>query len=112
MSFYKFSEALMKKYIHFTIIYRYDHSTADIAVIADEILDQFRKDTPGVTDQYTNSENVGFYHGNYSLEAVYILCRQKGFRLLSYYNEPCCDQWERITKTVKVLGLRALSDVS
>ena len=50
MSFYKFSEALMKKYIHFTIIYRYDHSTADIAVIADEILDQFRKDTPGVTD--------------------------------------------------------------
>ena len=90
MSFYEFSEAQMKKQIYFTIIYRYDHSTAD-KVIADLVLDQFRKDILGVTNLYTNSQNAGFYYGNYSPEAIYILCRQKGFRLLSFdYNEPCC----------------------
>ena len=67
------------------------------------VLDQFRKDIVGVTNLYTNSQNAGFYYGNYS----------KGFRLLSFdYNEPCCDLWERISETVKVLQLRALSEVS
>ena len=112
MSFYEFSEAQMKKQIYFTIIYRYDHSTAD-KVIADLVLDQFRKDILGVTNLYTNSQNAGFYYGNYSPEAIYILCRQKGFRLLSFdYNEPCCDLWERISETVKVLRQRVLSEVS
>ena len=48
MSSYEFSEAQMKKQIYFTTIYRYDHCTAD-KVIADGVLDQFRKDILGVT---------------------------------------------------------------
>ena len=63
----------MKKQIYF-IIYRCNHSTAYIAVIADKELDQFRKDIPGVKNLYTNSENAGFYHRNYSPEPIYILC--------------------------------------
>ena len=74
MIFYKFSEAHMKKQIYFTIIYRCNHSTAYIAVIADKVLDQFMKDIPGVKNLHTNSENAGFYHGNYSPEPIYILC--------------------------------------
>ena len=53
-------------------------------------MDQFRKDIPGVANLYTNSDNAGCYHGNCSPGAIYILCRQKGIKLLSYdYNEPC-----------------------
>ena len=63
----------MKKQIYF-IIYRCNHSTAYIAVIADKVLDQFMKDIPGVKNLHTNSENAGFYHGNYSPEPIYILC--------------------------------------
>ena len=54
--FYKVSEAQIKKQIYFTIIYRCDHSTAYIAVIADVVLDQFRKDIPGVTNLYTKMQ--------------------------------------------------------
>ena len=37
------------------------------------------------------SDNAGYYNGNPSAEAMYILCRQKGIKLLSYdYNESCC----------------------
>ena len=74
MSFYKFSEAQMKKQIYFTIIYRCSHSTAYIAVTTDKVLDQFMKDIPGVKNLDTNSENAGFYQGNYSPEPIYILC--------------------------------------
>ena len=74
MSFYKFNEAKMKNHIYFTIIYRCNYSSAYIAAIADKVLDQFMKDIPGVKNLYTNSENAGFYHGNYSLEPIYILC--------------------------------------
>ena len=62
MSFFEFSEAQMKKQIYFTIIYRYDHSTAD-KVIADLVLDQFRKDILGVTNLYTNSKMLAFIMG-------------------------------------------------
>ena len=89
--FYKVSEEQIKKQIYFTIIYRCDQSTADVAVIADVVLDQFRKDLPKVTNLCTKSDNAGCYHGNHSAEAIYILCRQKGIKLLRYdYNEPCC----------------------
>ena len=54
------------------------------------VLDQFRKDIPGVANLYTNSDNTGCYHGDCSPEAIYILCREKAIKLLSYdYNEPC-----------------------
>ena len=40
---------------------------------------------------HTKSDNDGCYRGNHSAEAMYILSRQKGIKLLSYdYNEPCC----------------------
>ena len=92
---YKVSEAQMEKQIYFWIIYRCDHSTADIAVIADVVLDHFRKDILGVTNLYTNSDNAGCYHGNHCPEAIYILCRQKGIKLLSNdYNEPCFGKYQ------------------
>ena len=87
----------MKKQIYFTIIYRCNHSTVDIAVIADVVLDQFRTDILGVTNSYTNSDNAGCYHGNHSPEATYIIFRQNGIKLLSYDYESCCgkDQCDR-----------------
>ena len=50
-----------------------------------------------MTNLYTKSDNAGCYHGNHPDEAMYILCRQKGIKLLNYdYNEPCCgkDQYD------------------
>ena len=113
MSFYEFSETQIKKQIYFTIIYRYQHSTAD-KVIADVVLDQFRKDILWITNLYTNSQNAGFYYGNYSPEAIYILCRQKGFRLLTFdYNEPWCgkDQWDCESAVAKSI-IRSFIDSS
>ena len=50
------------------------------------VLGQFRKDVPGVIHS-----NTDCYQGNHSPEAIFILCRQKGIKLLSYdYNKPCC----------------------
>ena len=83
-----------KKQIYFTIIYRCDQSTVDIAVIADVVLDQFRTDILGATNPYTNSDNTGCCHGNHSSEATYILCRQNGIKLLSYDYELCCGKDE------------------
>ena len=53
---------------------------------------------------HTKSDNDGCYHGNHSAEAMYILSRQKGIKLLSYdYNEPCCgkDQCDHESATAK-----------
>ena len=61
------------------------------------VLDQFRKDLPEVTNLYTKSDNTGCYHGIDSAEAMHILCRQKGIKLLSYdYNEPML--WKRLMR--------------
>ena len=73
-------------------------------------VDQFRKDLPRVTNLYTKSDNADCCHGNHSAGAMYILCRQEGIRFLSYnYNYPC---FEKNNVTMKVLQLRALSEVS
>ena len=52
--FYKVSDTQINQQSLFTIIYRYDQNTADVAVIPDVILDQFRKDLPKVTTLSTN----------------------------------------------------------
>ena len=51
---YKVRQAQMKEQIYFTTIYIYrcDYSTADIAVIADVVLGQFRMDVPGVIHKF------------------------------------------------------------
>ena len=52
----------------------------------------------------TKSDNAGCYHGNFSAESIYNLCKKKGIRLLRYdFNEPCCgkDQCDRESAAAK-----------
>ena len=65
-----------------------------------------------MTNLYTKSDNAGCYHGNYLDEAMYILCRQKGIKLLNYdYNEPCCgkDQYDHEGAAAKSI-IRSFTD--
>ena len=79
--FYKVSDTQINQQSLFTIIYRYDQNTADVAVIPDVILDQFRKDLPKVTTLYTNQT---------MLAAIMETPLLKQFTFLSDKNELSC----------------------
>ena len=57
-------------------------------------------------DLYANSDNAGLYHGNSYAEALYVMCKDKGFTLKRYdFNEPCRgkDQYDREAAGAKSL---------
>ena len=62
---------------------------------------------------YTQSDNAGCYHGNYSAESMYRLCEQKGICLLRYdFNEAQCgkDQCECDSAAAKSILLSYLDN--
>ena len=71
--------------------YRCDQGTSSILLIADAVLDQFRKDEPEIQKLLTKSDNAGCYHCNYSAESIYNISKRKGIILRNYhFNEPHC----------------------
>ena len=67
---------------------------------------------PLVSEAYVKSDNAGSYHGNYYLEVLYNVCKNKNIKLLRYdYIEPCCgkDQCDRESAAAKSL-LRSFID--
>ena len=100
------------KHVYLTAVYRCDQGTSSVISIADAVLDQFIKDEPTVKYVFTKSDNAGCYHGNYSAESIYLLCKQKNLKLLRYdFNEPCCgkDQCDRESAAAKSI-LRSYVD--
>ena len=67
---------------------------------------------PLVSEVYVKSDNAGSYHGNYYLEVLYNICKNKNIKLLRYdYNKPCCgkDHCDRESAAAKSL-LRSFVD--
>ena len=87
--FTKKNNVLCKK-VYFTALYRCDQGLADTLAIANLVIDQFKIDEPGITKIFAKSDNASSYHGNYIMEALHHLCKEKKLKLLRYdYNEPC-----------------------
>ena len=89
----------LHKQVYFTASYHCDQGPVNTLSIADIVLTKFLSDEPGVKNVYGKSDNALSYHANFSVEALYFLCKSKGIKLLRYdLNEPCCgkDQcnWE------------------
>ena len=96
----------LKKHVYLTVIYHCDQGISSVISIADSVLDQFHKDEPGVVKLFTKSDNANCYHGNYSAESMYVLCKSKNLQLLRYdFNEPCCgkDQCDRESASTKTI---------
>ena len=68
---------LLKKHVYFTVIQRCEQGISDTLILADVVLDQFCEDFPLVNEVYIKSDNADSYHGNYSLEVLYNICKNK-----------------------------------
>ena len=74
----------LKKHVYMTAIYCCDQGTSSVISLADKVLNQFCTDEPGIRTLYAKSDNAGCYHGNYSAESIYHLCKEKNIQLLRY----------------------------
>ena len=80
----------LQKNVYFTTVYQCDQGIINSLSIVNLLLVKLHKDLPRVKDQYAKSDNAGSYHGNSYAEALYVMCKDKGFTLKWYdYNEPC-----------------------
>ena len=65
-----------------------------------------KEDFPGLKNSYAKSDNASSYHGNYYIEALYNLCKEKQLALLRYdCNKPSrgkdqCDRESAGAKSV------------
>ena len=81
---------ILHKQVYLTASYRCDKGTVNTLSIADLVLTKFLSDEPGVKNVYGKSDNALSYHANFSVEALYFLCKSKGIKLVRYnFNEPC-----------------------
>jgi len=93
----------MKK-VYFTAVYRCEQRLVDSLGLADVVLEKMKKDFPDVCQLYAKSDNAPSYHGNYYMESLYKLCKEKRISLQRYdYNESSCgkDQCDRESAGVK-----------
>ena len=70
----------------------------DALCLADVALENVKEDFSGLKNLYAKSDNAMSYHGDYYIEALYNLFKEKQLALLRYdYNEPSCgkDQCDR-----------------
>ena len=96
----------LKKHVYVSLIYRCEQGTSSIISIADAVLDQFQEDEPAINKLLAKFDNAGCYHGNYSAEGIYGLCKKKNIELRNYdYNEPQCgkDQCDRESTAAKTI---------
>ena len=88
----------LKKRVYFTAVYRFEQGLIDALCLADVVLGKVKENLPGLKNLYAKSNNASSYHGNYYIEVLDNLCKEKQLALLKYdYNEPSCrkDQCDR-----------------
>ena len=79
----------LKKKVYFTSVYRCEQGLIDNLCLVDVVLAKVKEDFPELKNLYAKSNNASPYHGNYYIEALYNLCKEKQLALLRYdYNEP------------------------
>eukprot|EP00111_Clytia_hemisphaerica_P013103 TCONS_00038459-protein len=87
--FFKDREENLIKKVYFTAAYRCEQALVDSLCLADVVLEKAKKDFPNMSQLYAKSDNAPSYHGNYYLESLYKLCKDKDISLQRYdYNEP------------------------
>ena len=81
---------ILHKQVCSTALYHCDQGTVDTLSIADIVLTRFLSDEPGVKIVCGKSVIASSYHGNFSVEALYFLCKIKDVKLVRYdFNELC-----------------------
>ena len=94
------------KQVYLTCLFACKQTATDVLNIGDNVLKSFKSDTPTVSQLFAKSDNATCYHGNFIFEAIYQLCKSRGFKLIRYdFNEPCkgkdqCDRESAGAKTV------------
>ena len=79
---------------------------ANTPSICENVLKEFKKTNPTITNIFTKSDNAGSYHGSCIFEGLFKVCKHAGFRLMrTDYNEPCrgkdqCDQESAAAKSI------------
>ena len=79
--FFLDSNGDLQKNVYPTTIYRCDQGITDSLSIVNLLLDKLHKDLPKVKDLYPKSDNAESYHRNSYTEALYVMCKDKGFTL-------------------------------
>ena len=79
--FFLDSNGDLQKNVYPTTIYRCDQGITDSLSIVNLLLDNLHKDLPKVKDLYPKSDNAESYHGNSYTQALYVMCKDKGFPL-------------------------------
>ena len=94
----------VSKQVYLTVIYRCDQGMANTLSIWENVLKEFTKTNPTITNIFTKSDNAGSYHGNCIFEGLFKVCKHAGFQLMrTDYNEPCRgkDQCDRESTAIK-----------
>ena len=96
----------ISKQVYLTVIYRCDQGMANTLSICENVLKEFKKTNPTITNIFTKFDNAGSYHGNCIFEGLFKVCKHAGFQLMrTDYNEPCsgkdqCDQESTTAKNI------------
>ena len=96
----------ISKQVYLTVIYRCDQGMANTLSICENVLKEFKKTNPTITNIFTKSDNAGSYHGNCIFEGLFKVCKHAGFQLMrTDYNEPCrgkdqCDRESAAAKSI------------
>ena len=96
----------ISKQVYLAVIYRCDQGMANTLSICENVLKEFKKTNPTITNIFTKSDNAGSYHGNCIFEGLFKVCKHAGFQLMrTDYNEPCrgedqCDRESAAAKSI------------
>ena len=94
------------KQVYLTVIYRCDEGLHNTLSSCENVLKEFQKTNPTITNIFTKSDNAGSYHGNCIFEGLFEVCKHAGFQLMrTDYNEPCkgkdqCDRESAVAKNI------------
>ena len=94
------------KQVYLTVIYRCDQGMNNTLSCCENVLKEFQKTNPTITNIFTKSDNAVSYHGNGIFESLFEVCKHAGFQLMrTNYNETCrgkdqCDRESSVAKNI------------
>ena len=65
----------ISKQVYLTVIYRCDQGMSNTLIICENVLKEFKKTNPTITNIFTKSGNTGSYHGNCIFEGLFEVCK-------------------------------------
>ena len=107
----------ISKQVNLTVIYQCDHRMANTLSIYENVLKEFTKTYPTITNIFTKSDNAGSYYENCIFEGLFEVCKHAGFQLIrTGYNEPCrgkdqCDRESAAAKSIINSFVDAVNDL-